>query len=381
MPAPPGPYARRPGGAEGAPPGRPQLLSVVDVHRLADPRVVVGPVAGPDGLTHAAVTRRVRRHVHPPVHGEVALEPHGAHQRAAEAGAGVGVLLLDAEGALRRVAGGAGGDADDAPRLAALDDHQDLPGLVDLDVGGRARVPGLDELGAVDLAPARGVEHVAAREAVGLLERHDGVLDLGGEGGADVGDAEAQALESREHALDVGARGAGRQRLGAHGDLGLQRAAVQAGRGRQHDVEGEGVHATQREAQRGLSVLGAGLVRAHDRAAMGDLDDDEAVVGGRRDLDRERGREERDERAVGHRRLGLDGERPRGAGDRRVGGETCDDVAAAVRSEGERVGAGRVGRGRAGDGGADLDRDLLVGGGRVQRAAHGDLVAEDHRRL
>ena len=48
-------------------------------------------------------------------------------------------------------------------RLAVLDDHEDLPALVDLDVRGRARVARLDQLGAVELAPARGVEDVGAR--------------------------------------------------------------------------------------------------------------------------------------------------------------------------------------------------------------------------
>ena len=198
---------------------------------------------------------------------------------------GVRVLLLDVERALGRVVGRAGGDADDAVGLAALDDHGDLAALVDLEVRRRARVPRLDEPGPVDLAPAGGVEHVGAREPVGLLEGHDGVLDLRREARAQVGNAELQPHERREHALDVRARGAGGKRLGADGDLARDGPTVQACGGRQDHAEGEAVDAAERDVQGGLAVGGAGLVGAHDRAFVRDLDDHEAVVGGRRDLD------------------------------------------------------------------------------------------------
>ena len=104
--------------------------------------------------------------------------------------------------------------ADDADGVASPDDHEDLPGLVDLKVRGGAGVLGLDEPGAVEFAPARGVEHIRPGQAIRLLERHHGVLlDRRGERGTHAGDDELQPLQAGEHALDIGAAGAGGERL------------------------------------------------------------------------------------------------------------------------------------------------------------------------
>ena len=320
---------------------------------------------------------RVRRHVRPPVHGVVAEEPHGADHGPAVRRARVGMLLLDTEPALRRVAGGAGGDADDAPRLACLDDREDLPGLVDLDVRGRAREAHLDALGPVELAPARRVEDVGPRHAVRLAEGHHDVPDRGGEADAQPGDVELQALEPGEHPLDVRTAGAGLQRPRRQRDLGLHCAPGEPVRSRQGEGEREPVDAAERRPEDRLAVADADLVRPHRGLAVDHPQSHDPVVRGRRDLQHELGGEERHELPVGDAGLGFDGERSRRADHGGVGaGELGHERAATLRPEAGAVGAVRVRDSRGHLDAVEPDHDGLSLGRRLECAGHGHGVAE-----
>ena len=67
----------------------------------------------------------------------------------------------------------------------------------------------------------------------------------------------ATRRQAGEHALDVGAGGPDRERLGADGDLGLERAAGEPVGGRQDEREREAVDAAERHLEDGAAVADA----------------------------------------------------------------------------------------------------------------------------
>ena len=177
--------------------------------RLRRPATVGEPVRRPHRNARAAVAGGVRRHGREAVDGElVALEGHRpVEDRRAQPGGRGRRLPADLPVALRRVAGRAGGGRGGCARRDPCGTTSRIWRVLSISMCS-AGVLGsrLDPAGLREPRPVVAVEHVGARQPVGLLERDDRVGGLLREGRRDAGRVEPELLQAVQHHADVGAR-------------------------------------------------------------------------------------------------------------------------------------------------------------------------------